>query len=430
MDEKDKLKPLPKPVSAAPPRRAQTDMQTKPVPAPPPAPINPDDFEIIERQRRPVKPEPPSLGEALIIFFKRLRKKIEKSRTAPSSRHIPASQTPPRESKREAALRKKRRQQLSRLVGFVAIAVFIIAAGVFLVAWLTGKNAFEVTLGETKMGYIALSEEIDAAKMQSQMVNRLQETINASVQVSQTVTLKEVNIGRSNIDAYEEMVDLLSRSVPYKISALAIIVEGQEIAVLKSRTEVDMVYEKLMAPHKTEFTIDASFIESVTEETRLVDEAELGTVDDAFLQLDKRERVMEEYIIKKGDTLGGIANVYNTTAEKICTDTPNLTLETVLKIGQVINLETTKPYLSVRTIDEVKRTEVIPMQTEIQENPSQAKSYRRTIQEGRDGKEEVTVRITRVNGVLEKPEEEVGRVTVEQAVTRIVEEGTQETGPR
>jgi uncharacterized protein YabE (DUF348 family) len=101
-----------------------------------------------------------------------------------------------------------------------------------------------------------------------------------------------------------------------------------------------------------------------------------------------------------------------------------------LKIGQVINLETTKPYLSVRTADEVTRTEVIPMQTEVRDNPSQAKSYRRTIQEGRDGKEEITVRITRVNGLLEKPEEEVRRVTVEQAVTRIVEEGTQETEPR
>jgi hypothetical protein len=316
------------------------------------------------------------------------------------------------------------------LAGLVAAAVFIIAAGVFLVAWLTGKNAYEVTLGEEKMGYIALSEEIDAARMQSQMVNRLQETINATVQVSQTVTLKEVNTGRSNIDAYEEMVDLLSRSVAYRISALVIIVEGQEIAILKSRAEVDKVYEQLTAEYKTEFTADWEFLESVTEETRLVDEAELGTVEDAILQLDKRERTMEEYIIQRGDTLDGIALANNTTAEKICTDTPNLTLNTILQIGQVINLETTKPYLSVRTIDEVKRTEVIPMPTETQQNPSQAKSYSRTIQEGRDGKEEITVRITRVNGRLEKPEEEVGRLTTEPPVTRIVEVGTQETTPR
>jgi LysM repeat protein len=432
----DELKPLPKPVSAAPPRR-ERPVQNRPAPAQPP--VNPDDFEVPDRQRQPRPPEPPTFGEALVIFAKRLRKKATKSaatrRTTPSpNRRIPASQTNPHsnESRRIAAARKKQRKLVTRLAGLSAALIFIIATAVFLVIWLTGKNAYEVTLGGERIGYIALSEDIDAARLQSQFVNRLSESINAKVQVDQTVALKEVNTSRSNIIAYEEMVDLLSRSkkLTYKISAVALIVEGQEIAILKSETEVNAVRAQLEAPYRTENTVDADFLESWVEETRLVDESQLGTVEDALLQLDKKERVMEDYIVKSGDTLDKIALANNTTAAKLCEDTPGLTLTSVLQIGQIIKLETTRPYLSVRTVDEFKRTEEIPMEIQTTENHSQPKTYNREIQEGRAGVMEITIRSTRVNGRLERPEEPINSEITEPMVPRQIEVGTQVSNPR
>ncbi len=131
-----------------------------------------------------------------------------------------------------------------------------------------------------------------------------------------------------------------------------------------------------------------------------------------------------------GDTLDAIARRNNTTIEKLCADTPGVTELTILRPGDIIKVETTRPYLSVRTIEEVTREQAIPMQTDTRENPSQAKSYTRVIEKGSEGKEEVTIRRTLVNGVLEKDEEEIDRVTISAPVTQIEEVGTMEPQPR
>jgi hypothetical protein len=182
-------------------------------------------------------------------------------------------------------------------------------------------------------------------------------------------------------------------------------------------------------PYKNENTISAEFVESWEIRERLVDQEDIGTTDDALLKLDKRTRVMEDYIIQRGDTLGAIALRNNTTIDKICLDNPPMTATTILRVGDVIKLETSKPYLSVRTIDEVKRTEPIPMQTEQQENPLEHINFLRVIEEGREGEQETTVRINRVNGIQTGPEEVIGTFTTINPINRVVEVGTSETQP-
>ncbi len=446
MDGKDKLKPLPKPVPAP---------QIKQVTSPPP--IDPDDFELPNREprqehgsqgneqsttnrpvryyrgRRPVrgkwisKPSQPSFGAALLILFRRLFKRIV--RRFRQSR--PSGQTGQTlESKRQARLRKKRRRLYARLTGIAAAGIFTVAFIVFLVVWLTGKNAYEVTLGEEILGYIGLSEDITAADIQAQAVAHLEGSLGAKVRVGSEVKIEAVNTGRDKIIEDSAMLDLISRNFPYEIAATAIRVEGQEIAVFKTLEEAQAVERKLQEPYWNDNTKEAEFLEEFIYETKYVNTDELNVPEDALLQLDKQTRVLIDYSVESGDTLDAIAKRNNTTIDKLCADTPNLTALTILQPGDIIKVETMRPYLSVRTIEELVREVPIPMPTETIENPSQLKSYLKVTQQGREGKEEVTIRRTLVNGILEKQEEEIGRVKISDPVTQIEEVGTMDPQPR
>ncbi len=190
---------------------------------------------------------------------------------------------------------------------------------------------------------------------------------------------------------------------------------------------MQQIKERLAAPYKSDDTVEIDFVEEFKSETRMVSEAELGKVEDALLQLDKKVRTLQNYTVQSGDTLVKIAILFDTTVDKLCADTPGLTLSRFLQIGETIKVETTKPYLSVKTIDEITKTETIPYQTTRQENPLQSTSYTNVIQEGRDGQVVKTVRVTRINGIIEGQEDVIDEEITVTAMERIEEVGVLET---
>jgi hypothetical protein len=317
-----------------------------------------------------------------------------------------------------------------RLFGVGALALIFVALAVLAIWAATGKNAIAVFLEDELVGYIALSREIDEETIQTQAVNRLEASLGARVRVDQSVTIQTASIAGRNIQSFMDVVDQISRGFTYKIAAEAIYIDGEAISVLRTQAEVDAVADRLFAPYRNEFTVTAEFVEPWETRTKLVDEEELGSVEEALLRLDRNVRVLVDYVVQSGDTLGAIALRNNTTIAKICLDNPPLTATSIIRPGEVYKLETTRPFMSVRTTDEITRTESIPMQTVERENPLEHVNFQRVIEDGRDGEREVTVRITRVNGVQTGQEEVIGppRITL-NPLDRVVEVGTSEVQP-
>jgi hypothetical protein len=187
-----------------------------------------------------------------------------------------------------------------------------------------------------------------------------------------------------------------------------------------------MVAKRLQAPYINDNTVFEEFVEMWEYRERLVDQEDLGTVDEALMRLDIKNRVMVDYIIQRGDTLGVIATRNNTTIDKICLDNPPMTAESIIRPGDILKLEVIKPYLSVRTIDEIIRTDSIPVQIDERANPLEPPTHTQVVEEGREGEQESTVRITRINGVQSSPEEVISTRITRQPINRVVEVGTSE----
>ncbi|MDR1665137.1 MAG: G5 domain-containing protein [Clostridiales bacterium] len=340
----------------------------------------------------------PSLGQAFLIFFRRLI--------------------------------KSKSQPVNRILGITALGAVVVALVVLTVWSFTNKNAYAVYLGENLIGYVSNATEITNASLHSLAVEHLEKGLDAKVQVNETVTVELAHASRNKIVSISDITSDVSTKFTYKLAACAIHVEGAEAAVLKTEAEANAVRDRLMEPYKLPDVnyVDSSFVEDVAFITKLVDREELDTVEDTLVKLDKTTRVMEDYIVQPGDFLGTIAMRNNTTLEKICADN-GITAATTIRPGEILKIDTVKPYLSVRTIEEIVRKESVPYQVRNVENPLEHKTFSRTVEEGKNGEQEVTVRITRVNGVQQGDEDVISTNITVPAEDRVVEVGTSESEP-
>jgi hypothetical protein len=360
----------------------------------------------------------PTFTQAFVIFIRRKFNKPNRTRTGePSYRG------------------KTNYAKISRILG--ALALGLVCAGLIIsfIWYNTNQNAYAVYLGDELIGNIARAQDIDAVSLQSQAVKRLEASLGASVRVDENVSLKPVHSAPRDILPDADVLDSIirNRAFTYKLEAAAIFVEGREIAVLKTEAEVEAVARQLQNPYingSFDDYISVTFLEDWLVVPKLVDQDELDTAEAALIQLDKKTRVMEDYSIQDGDTLGAIARRNNTTVDKICIDNPGYTSTTILRPGRIIRLETTRPYLSVKTVEEILRREAIPMPVKNVDNPGEYKTYTKVLQEGADGEREITVRITRVNGVQTGAEEEISARVTREPVERLIEVGTSETAPQ
>lgn len=436
------LRPLPKPVRSKAPARPGQPVKTAPrkrpanTPMPTPTrqsqPINPDDFEVpVRRTRTPNRasnthrPQEPTLGEALQIFARRQLRRYH-------GQHKRSYRSSPQGQQNRQRQYKQSNPRIMFYLGAGALALVFISLVTLLIWSATNKNAYAVYLNDKLTGYIAIAKDVEETAIQSQAVGLLEASIGARVQANETVTIKPVHASRKDISPYSDLIDRISRGFSYKIAATAIYVEDRKIAVLKTIEEAKSVAEQLQAPFVKEdiYYPVIDFVEKWEYVTTLVDQEELNTKEDALLQLDKKTRAMVDYVIAGGDMLGTIAVRNNTTIDKICSDNPGLTAATVLKVGQVIKLETTKPYLSVKTVEETTRKESVPMPVKNVENAAEYKTYTKVLQEGQNGEQEITIRTTRINGIQTEPEQIISTKTTIEPVERVVEIGTSETTPQ
>ena len=99
-----------------------------------------------------------------------------------------------------------------------------------------------------------------------------------------------------------------------------------------------------------------------------------------------------------------------------------MTINTPIKVGDNLNLVVTVPFLSVKTVEQMTYTEKQEKQVEYRTNESKDSSYKKVVQQGKDGQKEVTVEVIRING-FEEGQKVVSETVTVEPVTEIIEIG-------
>ncbi|MEK4427573.1 M23 family metallopeptidase [Solibacillus sp. FSL K6-1523] len=279
---------------------------------------------------------------------------------------------------------------------------------------------FHVYVGNSYIGAVA-----DEAAVQQIIEQKEKEASNQfkELTVDAGSNIKIIPEQVFSVDTDEQAtLKKLQDSIKVHAQAYSIQVDGNDVAFLKNENEFEAAINGLKLQYVSPTQLSeldarpatASLPPLKDSETRIVDvklstevkgeqvevtPAEIVTVNEAIQLLQTGSIEKELYAVQAGDVLGSIAKAHNLTTAELIQLNPSITAESVLQIGQQLNVTVEKPYVSVKAIYEKKQVEAVDFTKVVKEDATMLKGKSVVKQEGAIGKKEVSYVISEENGV-------------------------------
>lgn len=169
--------------------------------------------------------------------------------------------------------------------------------------------------------------------------------------------------------------------------------------------------------------VNINFCENIEIVETYVPDAQITSLDEAIELVTKEKEENKIYEVVQGDTLSGIARMYDLTLDELLAMNPDFSAEGLIMIGDRINVTVPEPELSVVVQEHKTYKETYNLPVEYVYNDSQYTTYSNVLNEGSEGYREVVANVTYINGV-ESTREILSESVITQADARVVEVGT------
>ena len=314
---------------------------------------------------------------------------------------------------------RARKAALAGSVIFVGMTVFLV---VFLVNY--GPNAFEIYFNGNIAGIVEMRRHsgLDGSQVQSLLEQRLQHEVGEPVRCYDIITLVAVR-SRDFVDLDVVVADM-ARRANFRVQAALIMVNGDRKATVANQFEADRLLESIRNEyyHPDLGITFIEFVESVEVVLDFVDVDSRQTYGQAKSLLTTPQRVEYTHIVQSGQTLSHIQEIYGMSRASILALNPEIQNPDNLFINQAVRVTRPRPVLSVRTVSEMHRVDVVPFEIQYIDDSTLPRNTTRTIQDGRDGTERITEHIIRENGILVS-RDIVWREFIEPPVIEIIARG-------
>jgi len=245
----------------------------------------------------------------------------------------------------------------------------------------------------------------------------------------------------------EEVLSEIDKEYQIQVEAVALKIDGKIVSYLENLEKVDEAIEKLKLQYvskedlekieklknakgplpalkKVESRLlDVKLSRNVTVSLEKVKPEQVLSVDDTVKLLQKGTLEERKYTVQEGDVLGTIAEKHGLKLKQLLELNPGIKEDTLLQIGDQLNVTVKKPYLDVVVEKEVYAEEKIPYERKVIEDSSMYKGDTKVVQEGSEGKRAVTYVVSERNG-REIARKEKGEKILKQPVAYIVRKGT------
>lgn len=225
-----------------------------------------------------------------------------------------------------------------------------------------------------------------------------------------------------------EKIQTLARNMlTLKQPAVALIIDGNQLAVVPDQDTAQKVIEGIKAYYTPN---DDSIVEvlsvNIREEIKTDNTYEyvdnMMDCDSAVQKIVAGVVTPETYIVQDGDTIWDIAIDRGISLDTIQSQNPELNIDNI-HIGDTLNLSTTKPYVNVEVVANIKSQESVAYATEKVNDSSIQKGKTKVKQSGKNGTKEVVIKTTKVNGMTTN-QEVVSSTVITEPVKEIVAVGT------
>ncbi len=242
-------------------------------------------------------------------------------------------------------------------------------------------------------------------------------------------------------------IEKLEHKLTIQAEAVALKVDGEEISYVRTMEDFKEVIEKLKLQYVTEEELSA--VRKAQQQNEVFDELKVGeklildvklskevetakvaakpekvlSIKDAVKQLNLGTLEDDIYIVEPGDVLGSIAVDHDLSLQEILELNTSITEDTLLQIGDELNVTVYEPAVKVIVEETSKVKEEIPFQTKTEDDANMWRGDTKVQQSGQKGERVVSYNITRENGRTVQREIISENITKEP-VDRVVLRGT------
>jgi murein DD-endopeptidase MepM/ murein hydrolase activator NlpD len=348
--------------------------------------------------------------------------------------------------KKSSKLTKKRSLKTAAMTTLTAsvLAFSSVAASAAITSKLT--TVYHVYHNETYIGTVSDKEIVE--EIITEKVERLENSYqDIDFHIGSEVEYISEQVFHSTANN-EEAVKNFENAIKLQAEASAIVIDGNPVVYVDNKNTADEVIKMLKLQYVTEeqlADLEARKASATTtppalkeNESRLIDVRlskevaiqeekitpdKILSAEEALTFLQKGTLEEKKYTVQEGDVLGSIANDHGLKLVEFLGLNPELKEDTVVKIGQEVNITAPKPYAEIIVEKEENKNEVIPFTNEVVNDAEMPKGDSKVQQEGQNGAKSVTYHISEQNGVIIQKDITTETV-VQEPVNHIVVKGT------
>lgn len=311
-------------------------------------------------------------------------------------------------------------------------------------------TVYYVYLDDKYIGTVSDKEVVD--KLMDKKVSEFKDTMDKKYKLSigDDLTFVPEQVFHSSAKTNDkDVIKKLDEQLAVEAEATSIVVDGKAAVYVVDKNTANQVMEALKHKYvsneefaKLEKTkeaqkegnlpplqenesrlLDVKLSKEVSYSKEIVPTNEVLNVDEAVKYLTKGTLEEKKYTVKEGDVLGSIANRNGMTLQQFLSINPGLNENSVLQIGQKVNITAYQPVVEVITEKEVFKNEKISYKTQVKNDSSMFKGNSKVQQNGQEGLRQVTYKVSQSNGVQIKRETVTEKV-IKEPVDKIVLKGT------
>lgn len=326
-----------------------------------------------------------------------------------------------RDKRKELRFNRQKKQRRQLKIGVISAVSAILALSMFIVL---RKNAVKVYVGEENVCIIKNSK-VKAEDFVNTVTAQLASEVGTNVKINEEIKFTPARGKKKDFVTPEYAISKIKQVVTYKVEAAVITVDGAEILALATQAQAKEILDGIVAEYIPEGSniVESGFVEKVETITKFVDSGMIVSKEEAVAKLTAGTSTTKDYSVVSGDTLFRIATKNSITVEDVLGANPGMTVDTKLKVGDKINLKVLVPFISVKTAENTVFTEKQEKQVEYRQDNTKPVSYKKVIQQGKDGQKDVITQIIRINGFESEQKTVSEKITVEP-VTEIIVVGT------
>lgn len=285
-------------------------------------------------------------------------------------------------------------------------------------------DAYRVNLHGKHIGYV--TDKAVVSSIIKQITEESATKFGMEVELETGFDYYRASICPELVTDTDLIVKEIRGNVDIKVNAYAMLVEDEQICILKDEEELGKLLDILKEPfveNSNSEVESVDIVEKVDLEPVTVDFAQVQDAEQVAEEIAEGRETVEEYTVVSGDTLWGIAKKYDMSLDELIDLNSDVDNINNLRLGQTLKLSYPKSVISVATTELITYEVAIPYKTEYTTDSSLYTNQSRTTRNGQNGTTLVEAKVTKVNGI-EDSREILKETVTKQPVSRIIAKGT------